>query len=88
MSWLELEEKLRLQVSHIIDEEVEARLKAFDLYDTVVELNHKIVELKEENEKLKSLEPWWLDFLILFLPMLFWWLIWSFLWILIYNLLI
>ena len=87
MSWLELEEKLRLQVSHIIDEEVEARLKAFDLYDTVVELNNKIVELKEENEKLKSLEPWWWDFLILFLPMLFWWMIWSFLWILIYNLL-
>lgn len=87
MSWLELEEKLRLQVSHIIDEEVEARLKAFDLYDTVVELNHKIIELKEENEKLKSLEPWWWDFLILFLPVLFWWLIWSFLWVLIYNLL-
>jgi hypothetical protein len=49
MSWLELEEKLRRQVSHIIDEEVEARLKTFDLYDTVVELNNKIVELKEEN---------------------------------------
>lgn len=87
MSWLELEEKLRLQVSHIIDEEVEAKLKAFDLYDTVVALNNKIEELKEENENLKSLEPWWLDFLILFLPMLFWWLVWSFLWILIYNLL-
>ena len=87
MSWLELEEKLKLQVSHIIDEEVESRLKSFDLYDTIVALNNKIEKLKEENEKLKSLEPWWLDFLILFLPVLFWWLIWSFLWILIYNLL-
>lgn len=87
MSWLELEEKLRQQVSHIINEEVEARLKSFDLYDTVKELNNKVIELKEENEKLKSLEPWWWDFLILFLPMLFWWLIWSFLWTLIYNLL-
>ena len=87
MSWLQLEEKIKRQVSRIIDEEVEARLKTFDLYDVVEGLNNKIKELEEENEKLKSLEPWWWDFLILFLPVLFWWLVWSFLWVLIYNLL-
>jgi len=87
MSWLQLEEKIKQQVSRIIDEEVEAKLKSLDLYDVVEGLNNKIKELEEENEKLKSLEPWWWDFLILFLPVLFWWLIWSFLWVLIYNLL-
>lgn len=87
MNWVQLEEKIKRQVSRIIDEEIEERLKSMDLYDTVEGLNNRIVELEEENEKLKSLEPWWQDFLILFLPVLFWWLVWSFLWVLIYNLL-
>jgi len=87
MSWLQLEDKIKRQVSRIIDEEVEAKLKSLDLYGVVDGLNNKITELEEENKRLKSLEPWWWDFLILFLPVLFWWLIWSFLWVLIYNLL-